>query len=91
MIDLLPIYEYANEVLSAPECKATVGGLGAINWGDLGCTDVQECRSVHDNYATVTVTIEEASPDGNNELREYMYEKLMTKFPGIAFEINTEW
>lgn len=88
MIDLQPIYEYANELLEQADPEEIDG---AINWGDLACTDVQECRSVHDNYATVTVTVEEASPDGNSELREYMYERLIEKFPGIAFEINTEW
>lgn len=87
MIDLQPIYNYANEVLEQADPEEIDG---AINWGDLTCTDVQECRSVHGSH-TVTVTIEEASPDGNSELREYMYERLTEKFPGVQFEINTEW
>jgi hypothetical protein len=87
MIDLTPIYHYANDILGEADPNEIDG---AINWGDLGCTDVQECRSVHDNYTTVTVTIEEADPS-NQELRQYVYERLTEKFPGVQFEINTEW
>jgi hypothetical protein len=90
VVDLKPIYEYANEVLA----NLKPGEVeGAINWGDLSCTDVQECRSVHDNYAsapTVRVTIEEASPD-NQELCQHMFVVLNEKFQGIFFEISTEW
>ena len=87
MVDLKPIYEYANEVLS--KLKPT-DIAGAINWGDLSCTDVEECRSVHDDFTTVRVTIEEADPN-NPELCEHMYEAMVTKFPGVAFYISPEW
>ena len=90
MVDLKPIYDYANEVLANLKPDEVEG---AINWGDLSCTDVQECRSVHDNYAsapTVRVTIEEASPD-NRELRQHMFVVLNEKFKGIFFDISTEW
>jgi hypothetical protein len=66
---------------------------GAINWGDLSCTDVQECRSVHDiegSVPTVRLTIEEASPD-SHELCQHMFVMMAEKFPGVFFEISPEW
>lgn len=87
MLDLKPIYDYANEVLDKLDPHYVEG---AINWGDLSCTDVEECRSVHDNFTTVRVTIEEADPN-NPELCEYMYGMLVTKFDGVAFDVRTEW
>lgn len=87
MIDLKPIYEYANEVLRNMKPGEVEG---AINWGDLGCIDVEECRSVHGPVTTVRVTISEASPD-NYDLWEYMGTKLGEKFPDIPFDICTEW
>jgi len=87
VVDLKPIYEYANEVLA----NLKPGEVeGAINWGDLHCTDVEECRSVHYTEPFVRVTIEEASPD-NLKLWEYMGKKLGEKFPDIEFAIHMEW
>lgn len=38
--------------------------LGAINWGDLGCVDVEARRSLlRKGGALIAVVIEEASPD----------------------------
>lgn len=87
MIDLKPIYRLANEVLAS--AKPT-NIEGAINWGDLHCTDVEECRSVHDDAVVVRVTIEEADPN-NPELQGYMYEKLMDFYPDVQFQVVTEW
>ena len=84
--NLREIYEYANEVLDATKPEDIDG---AINWGDLGCTDVVMSLSVHGGI-WIRVDIEEADPN-NPELREYMHEKLITKFPDVEFEINTEW
>ena len=84
--NLREIYTYANEVLerTAPEDID-----GAINWGDLHCTDVVMSVSVHGDI-WIRVDIEECDPH-NPELKEYMYEKLAEKFPEVTFEINTEW
>ena len=87
MIDLKPIYEYANEVLANLKPDEVEG---AINWGDLSCTDVEECRSVHNDFTAVRVTIEEADPN-NVELWEYMGKMLGEKFPDIQFQVVTEW
>lgn len=87
MLDLKPIYDYANEVLANLKPDEVEG---AINWGDLSCVDVEECRSVHMNRIAVRVTIEEADPS-NADLHAFMYEKLCTKFPDIIFEVSTEW
>ena len=80
------IYDYVNEVLSGTEPEDIDG---AINWGDLSCTDVEMCISMH-GWTGVRITIEEADPY-NPELREYMYEKLIAKFPDVQFDICTEW
>jgi hypothetical protein len=84
--NLREIYEYANEVLT----KADPNEIeGAINWGDLSCTDVVMSVSVHGDI-WIRVDIEEADPN-NPELKEYMYEKLATQFLDTPFEVCTEW
>ena len=84
--NLQAIYDYANEVLEQANPEDIDG---AINWGDLSCTDVEVSVSVH-GWTGIRVTIEECDPY-NPELREFMHKKLTDKFPDIAFEINTEW
>jgi len=83
---LRAIYEYANEVLENTKPEDVEG---AINWGDLSCTDVEMSVSVH-GWIGIRVTIEECDPY-NPELRDYMEKKLSEKFPDTPFEINTEW
>lgn len=83
---LREIYDYANEVLDNTKPEDV---KGAINWGDLGCVDVSWCKSVH-GTESVMLLIEEVSPDCY-ELRQYMYERMMEKFPNIMFEVHTEW
>lgn len=39
--------------------------MGAINWGDLSCCDVEERKSVLHGSTMIAVTIEEASPDAH--------------------------
>jgi hypothetical protein len=85
--NLREMYEYANEVLENTKPEDVEG---AINWGDLRCTDVVMSVSVHGDI-WIRVDIEEADPH-NPELREYMEKKLWEKFPDAPnFEINTEW
>lgn len=85
--NLKEIYDYANELLSKADPEQIDG---AINWGDLSCTDVVMSLSVHGGSPWVRVDIEEADPR-NDELKAFMYEKLKAKFPDTPFEINTEW
>lgn len=84
---LQEIYEFANEVLETVDPEEVDG---AINWGDLTCTDVCFCKSVHGSEH-VSVTIEEADPH-NPDLRQYMYERLTLRFPDVGyFDVQTEW
>lgn len=83
---LREIYEFANEVLD----NIKPGDVeGAINWGDLGCVDVSWCKSVH-GTESVLLNIEEVSPDCY-ELRQYMYERMLERFPDVMFDVQTEW
>lgn len=64
---------------------------GAINWGDLHCTDVQLVTSV-DDASYINIIIEEASPDGNDELKEYVLKKVSEFYPGLLdVYVETEW
>lgn len=85
-IKLREIYDYANEVLENTKPEDVEG---AINWGDLSCTDVSWCKSVY-GTESVMLIIEEADPY-NPELRQYMYERMMEKFPKVMFDVVTEW
>ena len=49
--------------------------MGAINWGDLLCTDIELRRSLIGKGETIVATIEEASPDAAG-LRAYVQDKL---------------
>jgi hypothetical protein len=61
--------------------------MGAINWGDLGCTEIELRRSLlHDFPETIVALIEEASPDAIG-LRDYVRMKLGRD----DVQIETEW
>ena len=60
--------------------------MGAINWGDLLCTDIELRRSLIGKGETIVATIEEASPDAAG-LRAYVQDKLGRD----DVEIETEW
>ena len=49
--------------------------MGAVNWGDLGCTDIELRQSLLFDEDTIVVRIEEASPDAIG-LRDYVQAKL---------------
>src|SRR3989337_1831607 len=57
----------------------------AINWGDLSCTDVIKDR----DSGLYLVTIEECSPNGCENLKEYI-EDHMAKW-GWCVNVKTEW
>ena len=64
---------------------------GPINWGDLSCTDVQLVTSM-DGASYITIIIEEASPDGNQELKEHVLKKVSAMYPGLLdVYVETEW
>jgi hypothetical protein len=60
--------------------------MGAINWGDLLCTDIELRRSLIGKGETIVATIEEASPDAAG-LRAYVQAKLGRD----DVKIETEW
>lgn len=64
--------------------------LGAVNWGDLGVTDIEYRLSMlrPDDDPSCVVRLEEASPD--SKLSGWLYGFLdKTKFPNTYFEC--EW
>ena len=85
MIDLKQIQTATNLILASARAEKDIKG---VNWGDLGCVDVMECRSVYGDKS-VMVLIEECSPDSN--LRGFVYEKLHELYPDINFDVRTEW
>lgn len=64
--------------------------LGAVNWGDLGVSDVQYRLSMlrPDEGPHCVVTIEEASPDC--KLHGWLFDRLdKERYPSVYFEC--EW
>jgi len=59
--------------------KNSTFGKESINWGDLGCTYVEQ---------EIVVTIEEASPTASG-LREFIWKRL--KEAEYDCEVITEW
>lgn len=86
MNNLKEIQEATNKILGkAFQSKLELKG---VNWGDLGCVDVLECRSVYGD-TSIMVCIEECSPDSN--LGTFVYKELHEIYPDISFDIRTEW
>ena len=85
--DLGQLYDAANKACEAA-FENKIGITGAINWGDLGCTDARSWR----NYLGETgysVIIEECSPDAY-ELAQF----IQTELENAGFEIieiQLEW
>lgn len=86
MNKLKEIQESTNKIL----CKAfqSKAELKGVNWGDLDCVDVLECKSVY-GETSIMVCIEECSPDSN--LITFVYKELLSIYPGISFDVRTEW
>ena len=62
--------------------------MGAINWGDLGCTEIEERFSLlRPGEFCIVAIVEEASPDATG-LKAYILERLPS-YPNLAIE--TEW
>jgi hypothetical protein len=60
--------------------------LGAINWGDLGCTAVEKVKTFSGNATSIEwrVLVEEASPDAY-EFRTLVAEELARRgYSGVA-------
>ena len=63
---------------------------GAINWGDLGCVNVEIFINC-DAGQGVRVYIEEANPH-NTELREFIEDGLESVYGNLGgIEVVTEW
>jgi hypothetical protein len=61
--------------------------MGAINWGDLRCVDLEERRSLlHPGEPQIVAIIEEASPDAIG-LHAYIHARLCRD----DVTIETEW
>ena len=70
------------------EARLSKEPLGAVNWGDIGVTDIQYRLSmIHDEKPHIVVLIEEASPEC--ELPAYIYSRLNGRFPNVYYEC--EW
>jgi len=63
--------------------------MGAINWGDLNCTDVEERKSLLTDSCFQAVIIEEASPDAEG-LRKFVGERLDVRGYRNVY-VETEW
>jgi len=85
MIDLKEIQTTTDLILASARAEKDIKG---VNWGDLRCVDVMECRSVYGD-TSIMVSIEECSPDSN--LRNFVYNKLHEIYPDICFDVRTEW
>jgi hypothetical protein len=83
--DAVELQAIADAILGrASAMRSEIGG--AVNWADLRCTDV----SVSLLSGLVTITIEEASPQGADRLRQHVSEELAKAgWPDIA--VLTEW
>lgn len=91
---LTAIMAAANKaVLSAHRMRRKIEG--AINWGDLSCSDVELVESLmsseygENSAITIRVVIEEADPE-NRQLQEYIAQKL-SKAGFLDIEVWTEW
>lgn len=62
--DALEIQDAVNAALDAARAMHAYAktGLGAVNWDEVSCTDVEERRSLLRDSRLVAVVIEEASP-----------------------------
>ncbi len=66
--------------------------LGAINWGDLGCSQIREIREVWpygDTDVSYEVTVEEADPS-SYQLAAWIEFK-MSEEHGISISVRLEW
>lgn len=70
--------------LPAPEQRK----LGAVNWGDLGVTEVLYCED-EDGASMWVVLIEEASP--GSRLSSYVSDFIRAEMPDLPLEVRTEW
>jgi len=63
--------------------------MGAINWGDLNCCDVEERRSLLSGNVLVAVIIEKASPSATG-LQAYVGQYLEEHGHDDVY-VSTEW
>jgi len=62
--------------------------LGAIHWGDLGCTgvEVRALLLIRDDQPQIVATIEKASPDATG-----LHDYVRVKLGRFDIVIETEW
>lgn len=80
-----------NEILDEAKLDDKAhAAMGAVNWGDLRCTDVEERRSaLYDHQSPVVVMIEEADP-GALGLRNFVSRRLAKRGYNDVVVV-TEW
>lgn len=62
----------------------------AVNWGDLGVTDVEYCYSLVCGEAHYIITISEASPEAY-KFKTFIADELGRRFPDVSLYVETEW
>lgn len=81
--------------VASEACEAAILAHGAgvfvsqpvVNWADLDCVGAIFCVT-DEGDSSFQVLIEEASPDGNEELREFIAQYLGDNhFPGVEVEL----
>jgi hypothetical protein len=85
--DLRKLYDAANKACEAAFEKRTAI-VGAINWGDLGCTDARSWTN-HLGETGYSIIIEECSPDAY-ELAQFIQAEL-EKDGFKIIDIQLEW
>jgi hypothetical protein len=86
--DLKRLRNDTNSILAAL-CTEEHRIPGAINWGDVRCTEAS-WRVTDDDYSYPSVLIEEASPAAH-ELGTVVYERLLAKGWPKNLDVCTAW
>ena len=97
MTDLRLLKRHVQDALDTAVRNRNQFPQAAVNWADLSCRGVSECRTDGEAMPVIVVLIEEADPVGNEDLQEFLLEELERRGWGFnrcfspALEINFEW
>lgn len=86
--EAIALMDEVNAALDAAE-KCARASMGAVNWGDLSCRDVEVRTSLIHDTSMIAVTIEEASPDATG-LRAFVSAWLEER-GWKDVDVETEW
>ena len=85
------LMELCNEAIEKAEetCRADASAFGAVNWGDLGCSEVLRCEN-QDGMVSWRITVEEGHcAKLESFITAYLYEKMPKD--GEPIIVETEW